>query len=237
MRRPQHVKSSSPRKSWFAAALVAAGLAAGTVVPVAMAQELQVEGLPYGPKLSGSEPMPGRSAHRIPDVEVLDQDGKRYKLHSDLMKGKVVLFNFMYADCDGICPLQTETLKRVYKEFGDRMGKEIIMLSFTLRPDIDRPEKLKHYTEMHEIPEGGNWKFLTGDPQTFEKLRRALGFFDPVPEFDLQNATHLGMLRYGVESMDRWAGCPAGSLPTIIANNVLRMYLPTSETWLVPDVS
>jgi protein SCO1 len=233
MRRPQHVK-----KTWFAAALVAAGLSAGAFAPVAQASGLQIEGLPYGAKLAGSQPMPGRSAHRIPDVEVLDQDGKSYRLHSDLIKGKVVLFNFMYADCDGICPLQTETLKRVYKEFGDRMGKEIIMLSFSLQPEVDRPEKLKHYTEMHEIPdEGKNWKFLTGDPETFEKLRRALGFFDPVPEFDLQNATHLGMVRYGVETEDRWAGCPAGSLPKVIANNVLRLYLPASETWLVPDVS
>ena len=232
MRRPQHVK-----KSWFAAALVAAGLAAGALAPVAQAGGLQVEGLPYGAKLPGSEPMPGRSAHRIPDVEVIDQDGKSYRLHSDLIKGKVVLFNFMYADCEGICPLQTETLKRVYKEFGDRMGKEIIMLSFSLQPAVDRPEKLKHYTEMHEIPEGGNWKFLTGDPATFDKLRRALGFYEAVPEFDLQNASHLGMLRYGVETEDRWAGCPAGSLPKVIANNVLRLYVPASETWLVPDVS
>lgn len=232
MRRPQHVK-----KSWFAAALVAAGLAAGALAPVAQAGGLQVEGLPYGAKLPGSEPMPGRSAHRIPDVEVIDQDGKSYRLHSDLIKGKVVLFNFMYADCEGICPLQTETLKRVYKEFGDRMGKEIIMLSFSLQPAVDRPEKLKHYTEMHEIPEGGNWKFLTGDPETFDKLRRALGFYEAVPEFDLQNASHLGMLRYGVETEDRWAGCPAGSLPKVIANNVLRLYVPASETWLVPDVS
>lgn len=232
MRRPQHVK-----KSWFAAALVAAGLTAGALAPVAQAGGLQVEGLPYGAKLPGSEPMPGRSAHRIPDVEVIDQDGKSYRLHSDLIKGKVVLFNFMYADCEGICPLQTETLKRVYKEFGDRMGKEIIMLSFTLQPAVDRPEKLKHYTEMHEIPEGGNWKFLTGDPETFDKLRRALGFYEAVPEFDLQNASHLGMLRYGVETEDRWAGCPAGSLPKVIANNVLRLYVPASETWLVPDVS
>jgi protein SCO1/2 len=232
MRRPQHVK-----KSWFAAALVAAGLAAGALAPVAQAGGLQVEGLPYGAKLPGSEPMPGRSAHRIPDVEVIDQDGKTHRLHSDLIKGKVVLFNFMYADCEGICPLQTETLKRVYKEFGDRMGKEIIMLSFSLQPEVDRPEKLKHYTEMHEIPDGGNWKFLTGDPATFDKLRRALGFYDEVPEFDLQNATHLGMLRYGVETEDRWAGCPAGSLPKVIANNVLRLYVPASETWLVPDVS
>jgi cytochrome oxidase Cu insertion factor (SCO1/SenC/PrrC family) len=127
MRRPQHVKNS-----WFAAALVAAGLAAGAVAPLAHADGLQVDGLPYGVKLSGSQLLPGRSAHRIPDVEVIDQDGKSYRLHSDLIKGKVVLFNFMYADCDGICPLQTETLKRVYKEFGDRMGKEIVMLSFTL---------------------------------------------------------------------------------------------------------
>jgi len=236
MRRPQHV-NKSVKKSWFAAALVAAGLAAGAFAPVVHAEGLQEDGLPYGAKLSGSAPMPGRSAHRIPDVEVIDQDGKSYRLHSDLIKGKVVLFNFMYADCDGICPLQTETLKRVYKEFGDRMGKEIIMLSFTLRPSVDRPEKLKHYTEMHEIPEGGHWKFLTGDPETFEKLRRALGFFDPVPELDLQNATHLGMVRYGNDNEDRWAGCPAGSLPKVIANNVLRLYLPASETWLVPDVS
>lgn len=232
MHRPLHAKPS-----WMAAALLAAGLAAAGLVPAARAAGLQIEGLPYGPKLEGAEPRPGRSAHRIPDVEVIDQEGVRHRLHSDLVKGKVVLLSFMYADCEGICPLQTETLKRVHKEFGERMGREIVMLTFTLQPAVDTPEKLKHYTEMHDIPTDGSWRFLTGDPATFEKLRLALGFFEPVPEFDLQNASHLGMLRYGVEELDRWAGCPAASPPSLIANNVLRMYRPASEVELVPGVA
>ncbi len=224
------------KQAGVAAVLTAAALVSVPVgatveaAPPAPAAEA-VEAAPAAKAMTGWIPAAGRSAHRIPDVPVYDQDGRRLMLYTDLIKGKVVLFNFMYADCEGICPLQTENLKRVYEQFGEHMGKEVIMLSFTLRPETDTPEKLHHYTEMHDIPE--HWRFLTGDVATLQMLRRQLGFYDEAQEIDLQNATHLGMVRYGVDWLDRWAGCPAATPAHVIVNNVLGMYGPAHS--LVPD--
>ena len=40
---------------------------------------------------------------RIPDVNCLDQDGKKLRFHTDLVKGKVVVINFIYTSCPYMC--------------------------------------------------------------------------------------------------------------------------------------
>jgi len=42
---------------------------------------------------------------RIPDVEVIDQYGKRMRFYTDLVKGKVVVINFIYTTCTYICSM------------------------------------------------------------------------------------------------------------------------------------
>jgi protein SCO1/2 len=175
----------------------------------------------------------GPGSRRVPDLPVVDQHGNRFNFHSDLVKGRVVIFNFFYADCDGICPVQTESLKRVYNALGDRMGREVFMYSLTLRPEVDSPQKLAHYAEMHGT--GEHWKFLTGSAADMDTLRKQLGFYDPNPEIDADKTSHLGMVRYGVEWLDRWGGCPADSRTEVIVNNVLTLYGPAYS--LVPDVA
>lgn len=175
----------------------------------------------------------GKGSRRVPDLPVVDHQGQRWNFHSDLVRDKVVVINFMYADCEGICPAQTENLKRVYTAFGDRMGREVFMYSLTLRPETDTPEHLGHYVQMHGT--GEHWKFLTGTPADMDILRRRLGFYDPNPELDVDKTSHLGMVRYGAEWLDRWGGCPIASRTEVIVNNVLTLYGPAHS--LVPDVA
>jgi len=49
------------------------------------------------PKSEGSS-----RAGSFPDVLVQDQEGKTHRFYDDLIKGKIVVINFMYTQCDGI---------------------------------------------------------------------------------------------------------------------------------------
>src|SRR3954447_12215139 len=62
----------------------------------------------------------GRAA--IPNVGVTSHTGKRYRFYEDLVKGKMVVINFFYAQCDGICPRMTSNLLKVQKQLQERTG-------------------------------------------------------------------------------------------------------------------
>ena len=61
---------------------------------------------------------PGRGQYDGVDyftnVEVIDQNGKKLRFYDDVMKGKILLIDFMFTGCDGVCPLATENLARVH---------------------------------------------------------------------------------------------------------------------------
>lgn len=155
----------------------------------------------------------------FPNVVLTTHEGKAVRFYDDLVQGKVVMFNFMYAACDGICPGTTANLLRVQESLGDRVGRDIFMYSITLKPDEDTPQVLKEYAEMHGVKPG--WLFLTGKPGDIEFLRRRLGYYDPDPLFDRDNEQHIGIVRFGNERLDRWAAHPGMSNPEQIARAIL----------------
>src|SRR5688572_15126022 len=70
---------------------------------------------------------------------LLTHENKKVKFYDDLIKGRQVIINFMYADCASACPLVTEKLVQVHKAFKDRMGKDLFIYSMTLYPEKDDP--------------------------------------------------------------------------------------------------
>src|SRR2546426_10278505 len=121
----------------------------------------------------------------FPNVTLTTHEGRKVKFYDDLIKDKIVTINFMYADCEGVCPGITMNLAKVQKALGDRVGRDIFMYSLTLKPEHDTPAVLKEYAEMHGVKPG--WSLLTGDPADMELLRRKLGFVDPDPEVDKED--------------------------------------------------
>jgi protein SCO1 len=151
----------------------------------------------------------------FPNVTLDTHDGTRVKFYDDLIKDKIVLVNFIYAECVGICPAVTNNLVKVQRALGDRVGKDIFMYSLTLQPVHDTPKVLREYAEMHGV--GPGWKFLTGAPDDIETLRRSLGFVDPDPELDKNKNTHLGNVRCGNEPLQLWtAANPFGDLESVL---------------------
>jgi len=149
----------------------------------------------------------GPRADYFPNFTVRTHEGKRVRFYDDLIWGKIVVINMMYADCTGICPAMTENLLKVQRALEPRVGRDIFMYSITLRPKDDTPAVLKTYVEHHGV--GPGWQFITGRPGEIEILRRRLGFVDPDPALDRDTANHTGVVRFGNEAMDSWGACPA----------------------------
>jgi protein SCO1 len=150
----------------------------------------------------------------FPDVVLYTHEGKRVRFYEDLIKGKIVTINVMYATCKGVCPGITANLVKVQRLLGKRVGREVFMYSITLEPERDTPQVLKNYAKMHGV--GPGWTYLTGKPEDIELLRRKLGFTNPNPQVDKDTSQHIGNLRYGNEPLMLWAACPGLASPNWI---------------------
>ena len=168
------------------------------------------------------KPMPaaanGPSASRFPNVTLTTHEGTEVRFYQDLVKGKVVLINFMYATCTNSCPTFTANLVRVQQLFGGRVGRDVFMYSISLDPEHDTPQVLSQYAKNYSVQPG--WTFLTGSTANITTLRRRLGLRDPDPVIDADKTQHIGVVLYGNERFDRWAACPALSEPREIVKYI-----------------
>ena len=159
------------------------------------------------PYYSGNTVDYNRTPDRFPNYLLTTQEGKQVKFYDDLVKNKIVVINFFYAQCEKSCPPNTANLRRVQKKLGAKMGRDIFFYSITLKPEHDNAKVLADYAEMNNV--GPGWYFLTGDPHDIEALRKRLGFVDPDPEVDKDTSNHIGLVLYGNDKTQRWSACPA----------------------------
>jgi len=194
--------------------LVAALGAAPFVVPL-LARAQTLDTTPKFKQISSRERIRDRY---FPNLVLTSHEGHKVKFYDDLVKDKIVVFNMFYAKCEGICSPVTRNLVRVQSMLGNRVGKDIFIYSFSLKPKEDSVAALKHYAEMHKVKPG--WLFLTGSADDMELLRRKLGFVDPDPEVDKDISNHIGVLKYGNEPLQRWGGCPGMQAPDAITEAI-----------------
>lgn len=160
----------------------------------------------------------------FPDVTLVTHEGKKVRLYEDLIKDKCVMMNFMYAQCTGICSPVTANLKRAQALLKDRIGRDMFMYSFTLKPEEDSPAALKDYVKERKL--GPGWTFLTGHPDDLDQVRRRLGFSDLDPRTDADKSSHTGIVRYGNEPLMLWAAFPGVQLPQAIARSMMWVAAP-----------
>ena len=163
----------------------------------------------------------GPQGNTFPNPVLQNHEGRKLKFYDDVVRGKIVVINMMYTVCTGICPGNTANLMRVQEMLGSRVGRDIFMVSLTLRPEFDTPKALQAYRAQYGIKPG--WTFLTGKPADVESIRRSLGFFDSDPAIDSDLSQHTGMLRIGNAVRDRWVMTPALASPRQIARTILEM--------------
>lgn len=165
----------------------------------------------------------------FPNTLLTDQDGKQLRFFDDMIKGKVVVINFIFTTCSDSCPLETARLRQVQKLLGDRVGKDIFFYSISIDPLSDTPEVLKAYAQRFQV--GPGWKFLTGEFADVTELRQKLGLF--IEGIDNgRNKDHNLSLIVGNQETGRWMKASPFENPWILADQLAN----TLQNWKQPSV-
>jgi len=102
---------------------------------------------------------------KVPDFSFKNQEGETItnKDYDD----KVYVVEFFFASCPTICPKMLKSMLKIQDEFYGNPNFGIA--SITIDPKRDTSERLKKYTEEHQVTLK-NWHFLTGDKEEVYKF-------------------------------------------------------------------
>jgi protein SCO1/2 len=155
-------------------------------------------------------------ASRFPNVRLRTGDNREVRFYDDLVKGKLVLINFMFTTCTSLCPRGSANLARVQRLLGNRVGHDVFLVSISVDPDRDTPAVLAKYATRYGA--GPGWVFATGTADDVTAIRQRLGDYDAEDQ-----SPHTGMITYGNDKTGSWARMPITSSPTTIVSSVLRL--------------
>lgn len=113
----------------------------------------------------------------IPDIPVVTQDGREVRFFQDLVEGKVVAMNFVFTTCTTICPPLGASFGKLQEELGEKIGRDVHLISVSVDPLTDTPERLKAWGEIFGA--GPGWTLVTGDKDEVTQLLKALQVFTP----------------------------------------------------------
>lgn len=147
------------------------------------------------------------SSTKIPDAQVVDQNGKQLNFYTDLIKGKTVAINFIFTTCTTICPPLTATFRRVQQDAAAR-GLDVQLISVSVDPTTDTPERLRDFAAKFKA--GPGWTFVTGDKALVDSVLAAMGAA-------VSNKNdHTPMILIGNDTSDYWTRAYGLTSPTKI---------------------
>lgn len=117
--------------------------------------------------LSNEKDVVEKINHIIQPFSFSDQSGKQ--ITEKDIDGKIHVANFFFTRCGSICPVMTEHIKLVQREFKD--NQDIVILSYSVTPWVDSVPDLERYAVRNGV-NSSNWHFLTGNKAEIYKLAR-----------------------------------------------------------------
>ena len=109
------------------------------------------------------------------DTVLVNQNGERMRFYTDLLKDKTVIIDTFFATCQASCLPMNRNLAQIQEGLGDRLGKDVNILSISVDPTVDTPTLLKAYAKKLNARPG--WYFLTGDQESVAFILKKLGQF------------------------------------------------------------
>ena len=100
----------------------------------------------------------------VPDTQLVAETGKPLNLHD--LKGSVVVYDFIFTNCAGSCPMMTSQMRKLTQKIDSHAPVRFVSIS--VDPQRDTPQVLRDYaTRYRNDP---RWTFLTGDRDTIVRL-------------------------------------------------------------------
>jgi protein SCO1 len=152
---------------------------------------------------------------RIPDVSLTDQEGRPVRFYSDLVKGRVVAINFIFTSCTTICPPLGANFAKLRQSLGERAGREVQLISVSVDPANDTPQRLKAWAQKFGF--GPGWTLVTGEKGEVDRLRKSLG------SYTADATGHSSLLLVGNDAKNSWTRVYGLAPPAQIAEMLNRM--------------
>jgi len=111
------------------------------------------------------DPDPGLEGLRIPDFQLVDQQGRKVDAAA-LLDGKVTIVDFIFTNCPFICPPMTRNMAQLQRSLAD---SGVRFASISVDPEHDTPEALRAFAAAHGA-DLRTWTFLTGDGGQVERI-------------------------------------------------------------------
>ena len=183
-------------------------LAAGALIAV----------LPNSPPIAPPVALP---KVKLLNPELRDQNGTPVHFASDIVDDRIMALNFIYTDCNTACPVASAIFSKLQSRLGDKLGRAVRMVSLTINPASDTPERLKAYAErFHAKPE---WVWLTGEKPQVVALLKGLGVYNR----DYTN--HASVILVGDPRRGEWTRFNGLSSPDAIAARIDELLLARDE--------
>jgi len=130
------------------------------------------------------------------DVELVNQDGEKVRFYTDVLKGKTVVVNAFFTTCTSVCPPMNRSMEKIQEALGERVGKDVFLVSLTVDPETDTPARLKEYAAKFHA--GPGWTFLTGKKENLDWALYKLG------QYVEDKTNHKTVIIVGNESTGLW---------------------------------
>jgi protein SCO1 len=165
---------------------------------------------------------PSRSNIRLADVQITDRDGRGIEFAKEAIGDRIVAINFIYTNCRTLCPFQSATFKLLQDRLGDRLDRDVRLISLSLDPSSDTPERLKDFSDNFDPAPG--WLWLTGQRQAMDSVLQGLGV--SAQEFK----KHTPLILVGDAKFGRWTQLNALPSAAQIEQEVNRLWAARHAT-------
>jgi protein SCO1/2 len=122
-----------------------------------------------------SEPAAESTEIDLRNHMLVDQDGQELMFVSDVIGDNIVVMDFVYTTCTTICPVLSALFTQVQGKLGDAVGDEVMLVSMSVDPVRDTPQRLKAYSAKHRAGQG--WLWLTGPKGDVDDVLTGLGAY------------------------------------------------------------
>lgn len=124
--------------------------------------------------------------HKVSDFSLINQSGDI--ITQKVYENKIYVVDFFFTRCQTICPVMTNNMAKIQKEFMN--DSDVMLLSLSVTPDIDSVSVLQKYARDKGVI-SSKWNITTGEKKHIYNLARK-SYFAVVEQGDgdLQDFIH-----------------------------------------------
>jgi protein SCO1/2 len=155
------------------------------------------------------------------NAELLDQNGTRVRFASDIVGDRIVALNFIYTDCSTTCPVVSAIFSKLQSQLGNKLQQDVRLVSLSINPATDTPDKLKVYAERFHAQ--SEWRWLTGEKAQVDALLKGLGVYNT------DYTSHAPVILVGDPVNGEWTRFNGLTSPETIAARIDELHAARNE--------